>query len=159
MQPSPAISFNHAKRDSFTSRVIDFKPNVNMALALIHNITLTGNVPFEMSASYFAQLSPYLIIEFLGREDSWVQFILDSKRDARHLFDDYTVAAFAKASQKEFKLIKSEKIEGTEPTLFLLKDMKNRIAKYLSSEHHFWWTVTIIPGGYSIIYLYLKIIR
>jgi hypothetical protein len=34
--------------------------------------------------------------------------------------------------------------------------MKDRIAKYLSSEHHFWWTVTIIPGGYSIIYLYLK---
>ncbi|MFT6096206.1 MAG: hypothetical protein ACJAXY_000904 [Nonlabens sp.] len=28
------------------------------------------------------------------------QLLLDSKRDARHLFDDYTVSAFAKAFQK-----------------------------------------------------------
>jgi hypothetical protein len=34
--------------------------------------------------------------------------------------------------------------------------MKDRIAKYLSSEDHFWWTATLLPGGYAIIYLYLK---
>jgi hypothetical protein len=100
---------------------MDFQPEVTMALALIHHITLTGNVPFEMSAAYFAKLSPYLIIEFPDREDSWVKFILDSKRDARHLFDDYSVSAFAKAYQQQFKLIKSEKIEGTERTLFLFE--------------------------------------
>jgi hypothetical protein len=121
MQPSPAIGFHHKERDSFTSRVIDFQADVTMALALIHHITLTGNVPFEMSAAYFAKLTPYLIIEFPDREDSWVKFILDSKRDARHLFDDYTISAFAKAYQKKFKLLKSEKIEGTERTLFLFE--------------------------------------
>jgi hypothetical protein len=121
MQPSPSIGFHNTERDSFTSRVINFKPNVAMALALIHHITLTGNVPFEMSASYFAKLSQYLIIEFPDRKDSWVEFILDSKRDARHLFDDYSISAFAKAYQQHFKLIKSEKIEGTERTLFLFE--------------------------------------
>lgn len=121
MQPSPAIGFQHSERDSFTSRLIDFKPDVSMALALIHHITLTGNVPFEMSAAYFAKLSPYLIIEFPDREDSWVQFILDSKRDARHLFNGYHISAFTEAYQQHFKLIKSEKIKGTERTLFLFE--------------------------------------
>jgi len=121
MQPSPGVGFNNQERDSFNSRVIDFAPDLSMALALIHHITLTGNVPFEMSAQYFSQLSKYLIIEFPDREDSWVEFILNSKRDARHLFDDYTISAFAKAYQKYFKLIKSEKIEGTARTLFLFE--------------------------------------
>lgn len=121
MQPSPAIGFHNSERSSFTSRIIDFKPDVSMALALIHHITLTGNVPFEMSASYFTKLSKYLIIEFPDRKDSWVKFILDSKRDARHLFDNYSLSAFAKAYQQYFKLIKSEKIEGTERTLFLFE--------------------------------------
>lgn len=121
MQPSPSIGFQNSERDSFTSRVISFQPDLSMALALIHHITLTGNVPFEMSASYFSKLSHYLIIEFPDRDDSWVKFILDSKRDARHLFDDYSISAFAKAYQQHFKLIKSEKIEGTERTLFLFK--------------------------------------
>ena len=121
MQPSPSIGFHNSERDSFTSRVINFKPDVSMALALIHHITLTGNVPFEMSAAYFAQLSKYLIIEFPDRTDSWVTYILDSKRETRHLFDGYNSSAFAKAYQKEFKLVKSEKIQGTERTLFLFE--------------------------------------
>ncbi|WP_298951853.1 class I SAM-dependent methyltransferase [uncultured Nonlabens sp.] len=121
LQPSPAIGFDNQERSSFNSRVIDFAPDLCMALALIHHITLSGNVPFEMSAQYFSQFSKYLIIEFPDREDSWVEFILDSKREARHLFDDYTISAFAKAYQKHFNLIKSEKIVGTARTLFLFE--------------------------------------
>ena len=34
--------------------------------------------------------------------------------------------------------------------------MKDKIVKYLSSENHYWWTVTLLPGCYAIIYLYLK---
>ena len=34
--------------------------------------------------------------------------------------------------------------------------MKDKIVKYLSSKDHFWWTVTLLPGSYAIIYLYLK---
>lgn len=34
--------------------------------------------------------------------------------------------------------------------------MKDKIVKYLSSDRHLWWTVTILPGAYAIVYLYLK---
>ncbi len=121
MQPAPAIGFNNTERESLIDRLINFQPDVTLALALIHHITLTGNVPFEMSAAFFARLSKHLIIEFPDREDSWVQFILDSKRDARHLFDDYNEEAFAKAYQEKYTIIKAEKIAGTERTLFLME--------------------------------------
>jgi hypothetical protein len=34
--------------------------------------------------------------------------------------------------------------------------MKDKIIKYLSSSKHLWWTVTLLPGSYAIVYLYLK---
>ena len=121
MQPSPAIGFANQERESFVERVQNFQPDLGLALALIHHITLTGNVPFEMSAAFFASLSEYLIIEFPDREDSWVKYILDSKRDARHLFDDYGVSAFAKAYSQFYHIDKQETIEGTHRTLFLMR--------------------------------------
>jgi len=121
MQPSPAIGFANHERESFIDRVQQFQPDLSLALALIHHITLTGNVPFDMSAAFFASISEYLIIEFPDREDSWVQYILDSKRDARHLFDDYGLPAFAKAYSQYYHFDKEQKLEGTHRTLFLMR--------------------------------------
>ena len=121
MQPSPAIGFGNEERDSFTARIKKLQPDMSLALALVHHLTLTGNVPFEMSAAYFSEISRYLIIEFPDRTDSWVQYILDSKRDARHLFDDYGLPAFAKAYSQYYHIDKQLKIEGTHRTLFLMR--------------------------------------
>jgi hypothetical protein len=32
--------------------------------------------------------------------------------------------------------------------------MKDRLIKYLKSDRHVWWTVTVLPGIYSVLYLY-----
>ncbi|AZQ42743.1 alkaline phosphatase family protein [Nonlabens ponticola] len=32
--------------------------------------------------------------------------------------------------------------------------MKDRLLQYLKSQRHLWWTITVIPGVYSILYLY-----
>lgn len=32
--------------------------------------------------------------------------------------------------------------------------MKGQLLKYLSSDHHYWWTASVFPGLYSLIYLY-----
>jgi Ser/Thr protein kinase RdoA (MazF antagonist) len=121
IQPSPSIGFANQERQSFIDRIQKFQPDLGLALALIHHITLTGNVPFDMSAAFFASLSPYMIIEFPDRGDSWVQYILDSKRDARHLFDDYGISAFAKAYSQFYHFDKQEIIPGTHRTLFLMR--------------------------------------
>ena len=51
LNPSPSIGFNNKERDSFLNRVKSFKPDITMALALIHHMSLSGNIPFSMSAS------------------------------------------------------------------------------------------------------------
>lgn len=121
MQPAASLGFHNQERDSFITRIQDYGSDLSMALALIHHMTLSGNVPFEMSALFFKSLSPYLIIEFPDREDSWVQFILNSKRDAIHLFDDYNLANFEDAYKKHYSIINKAAIIGTHRTLFLMK--------------------------------------
>ncbi|GAK90036.1 nodulation protein noeA [Nonlabens ulvanivorans] len=121
MQPAASIGFHNKERDSFISRIQNYDSDLSMALALIHHITLSGNVPFEMSALFFKSLSPYLIIEFPDRKDSWMQFILKSKRDAVDLFDYYNLANFEEAYREHFSIIKREAIKGTHRTLFLMK--------------------------------------
>jgi len=121
LEPAPAIGFNNSERDSFIDRMKSYQPDVTMALAIIHHLTITGNVPFEMSASFFASFSDYLLIEFPDRTDSWVTFLLDSKRDARSLYDHYNKADFEKVYYSYYDLIHSQKISGTHRTLYLLR--------------------------------------
>lgn len=121
LNPSPAIGFENKERFSFLKRLTYYKPDISLVLALIHHITLTGNIPFEMSASFFSSFSPYLIIEFPDRKDSWVQFILESKHDFKSYFDDYTIENFERHYSKFYEVIEKIKISNTERTLFLLK--------------------------------------
>lgn len=121
MNPPAAIGFNNKERQSLKERFISAQFDASLALALIHHISLTGNVPFLMSAEYFAQLSNYLIIEFPDRDDSWVSFLLDSKREFRGHFDYYNRENFEKDYKKYFNLVEKAVIPGTSRTLYLFE--------------------------------------
>ena len=119
LQPSPGIGFNNTERSSLIDRLKQYAPDVTMALALIHHITLSGNVPFEKSASFFASFSKQLIIEFPKREDSWVTSLLVRKREFINHFDFYNLEAFETGYSKYFILEKKEEIKGTNRVLYL----------------------------------------
>ncbi|MEZ4875075.1 MAG: hypothetical protein R2793_06425 [Flavobacteriaceae bacterium] len=122
LQPSPGIGFNNTERDSLLERLKRYAPDVTLALALIHHITLSGNVPFEKSAAFFAHFSKHLIIEFPKREDTWVTSLLVRKREFIHHFDFYNIEAFEKGYLTYFKLEKKEPIKGTQRVLFHFKN-------------------------------------
>lgn len=122
LQPAPGIGFNNTERSSLIARLREYKPDVTMALALIHHITLSGNVPFEKSAEFFASFSEKLIMEFPTREDSWVESLLLRKREFINHFDFYNEAEFEKGYQQYFTLEKKEIIKGTKRLLYLLKN-------------------------------------
>jgi hypothetical protein len=121
LNPAPGIGFNNTERTSLQQRIITNNFDVSLALALIHHISLTGNVPFNMSAQMFASLTPYLIIEFPDREDSWVSFLLKSKREFESYFDYYNLANFERDYSDFYDVIQKEKIPNTHRTLYLLK--------------------------------------
>lgn len=121
LQPTPAIGFNNTERESLIQRLEKYAPDVTMALALIHHITLSGNVPFEKSASFFASFSKHLIIEFPKREDSWVASLLVRKREFINHFDFYNESHFEEGYKRYFNLEKKEMIAGTSRVLYYFK--------------------------------------
>lgn len=121
LNPSPGIGFNNKERSALQSRIKNAGFDLSLALALIHHISLTGNVPFGMSAAMFAEFSPYLIIEFPDREDSWVEFLLKSKRDFAGHFDHYNRTNFEQAYAAYFDTVEKQQIPDTHRTMYLLK--------------------------------------
>jgi hypothetical protein len=121
LQPAPGIGFNNTERESVLERLRTYEPDITMALALIHHITLSGNVPFEKSAEFFAKFSNFLIIEFPKREDSWVKSLLVRKREFINHFDFYNEQEFELGFTRYFKLEKKEQIAGTQRLLYLFK--------------------------------------
>jgi hypothetical protein len=121
LNPSPGIGFNNKERQPLQQRIKENNYDLSLALALIHHISLTGNVPFEMSAQMFASLTPYLIIEFPDREDSWVSFLLQSKREFAGHFDYYNKQNFEKAYFELYEIIEQQAIPNTHRTMYLLK--------------------------------------
>lgn len=121
LNPSSSIGFNNKERDSFISRIKQFAPDVTLALALIHHMSLSGNIPFTMSADFFASFSKYLIIEFPEQNDSWVERLLNSKREFKDHFDFYNIENFENEYMCYFNILEKRKITSTNRMLYLLQ--------------------------------------
>ena len=121
LNPSAAIGFQNKERDSFINRMKDFAPDVTLALAVIHHMSLSGNVTFEMSAQFFASFSKHLVIEFPKRKDSWVERLLNSKVDFKEHFDWYSLENFEAAYTTYFEVIEKKPIANSERVMYLLK--------------------------------------
>lgn len=113
--PGGSIGWRNDEREPIHQRL---KCDAVVALAIIHHITISNNVPFEKSAAYLSEFAPYLAIEFVPKEDSQVQKLLATRQD---IFPDYHKTGFKKAYEQFYTIEKESLIEGTTRTLFLLK--------------------------------------
>ena len=112
--PSPAIGWANDERFSVAQRG---PADLVMALALIHHLAISNNLPLGKIADYFAQLGLKLIIEFVPKEDSQVQKLLASRKD---IFPNYTEEGFIKAFEPFFDIDQQTAIPDTRRTLFLM---------------------------------------
>jgi len=102
--PSPGNGWNGRERLSLTDRG---PADIGLALALIHHLAISNNVPLPKLASWFARHCRRLIIEFVPKDDSMVQRLLASRQDT---FPDYDQAHFEEAFGDRFKIISSYRI-------------------------------------------------
>ena len=111
--PTPGIGFENLERKSFLQRV-----NVDLivALALIHHLVITHDLPFDRVANQLAKMGRYLIIEFPQREDEKVIQISQSKPQQ---YMSYTHESFVKAFEQYFKLKSVELIPGNNRLIYL----------------------------------------
>ena len=112
--PSPSVGVNNKERSSFMSRT---NVDLALALALVHHLAIGKNIPFEMIADFFQQISSALIIEFVPKEDEKVQLMLSGKKD---IYTDYTEENFEKAFNEYFKIVNKETIPGSGRILYLM---------------------------------------
>ena len=121
LNPSAGIGFDNKERTSLTKRLKDFKPDLTLALALIHHMSLSGNIPFDRSAEFFASFSKYLIIEFSERKDSYVKRLLNQKREFKTHFEFYSLNNFEVAFTSYFKILGKVEIVYSNILLYLIK--------------------------------------
>jgi len=113
--PSPGIGWAHDERMSLMERG---PVDMLMALALIHHLAISNNLPLASIAKYFNRISNWLIIEFVPKSDSQVKKLLTTRED---IFPDYTIDAFEKSFLKYFSIHSSKQIAGSERKLYLMK--------------------------------------
>ena len=113
--PSPAIGWDGKERQS----IFDRGPaDAVLALALIHHLAISNNVPLLRVAEFFAGLGRWLIIEFVPKEDSQVQRLLSSRQD---IFTDYTEEGFKTTFLHYFDIRAVEAVVGSARKVFLLE--------------------------------------
>ena len=86
--PSPGIGWENDERTSFIERG---PVDLVMALALIHHLAISNNLPLDRVGEFFAKAGEWLIIEFVPKDDSQVQRLLSSRKD---IFPEYNEAGF-----------------------------------------------------------------
>jgi hypothetical protein len=113
--PSPALGWAHRERESLLDRG---PAGTVIALALIHHLAISNNVPLERLAAFFAAAGGYLVIEFVPKSDSQVQRLLATRED---VFPDYCREGFETAFGEHFEIIEKKDIAGSERTLYLMR--------------------------------------
>lgn len=98
--PTSALGWEHEERKSLLSRG---PCDLAMALALVHHLCISKNIPFPMIASFLAKVCKDLIIEFIPKEDSKVQALLRNRKD---IFPLYTQKGFENDFSKYFRIVK-----------------------------------------------------
>ncbi len=113
--PSPAIGWHNRERQSLVQRG---PADVVLALALVHHLAISNNVPLERVAEFLADLGDWLIIEFVPKSDSQVKRLLRSRQD---IFSEYTQDAFENIFQQRYEIRASSAIREAERKVYLMK--------------------------------------
>ena len=113
--PSPAIGWKNQERISFIERG---PADLVIALALIHHLAISNNLPLNNIADYFSKMCDSLIIEFVPKTDSKVKKLLQTRED---IFTCYNQENFEKELDKYFVIKKSKKILNSDRIIYLMK--------------------------------------
>ncbi len=113
--PSPNLGWQNRERDSFIARG---PAGAVLALALIHHLAISNNVPLSSLAEFFHSITHWLIIEFVPKSDSQVQRLLSTRLD---IFPDYNEQGFEKAFAGKFSILDSAPIQDSQRRLYLME--------------------------------------
>jgi hypothetical protein len=113
--PSPALGWAHRERRSFLDRG---PADLVLALALIHHLAISNNVPLPDLARFLASAGRHLIVEFVPKDDRQAQRLLGSRAD---VFPDYTPGGFEQAFSEVYAIERSVALADSGRRLYLMR--------------------------------------
>lgn len=113
--PSPAIGWHNQERSSLLERG---PVDMVFALAIVHHLAISHNVPLEKLANFFSNVCKWLIIEFIPKTDSQVKKLLANRTD---IFEQYNQTDFENIFEKKFILRQKMLVQESDRVLYLME--------------------------------------
>ena len=113
--PSPNIGWENKERLALFERG---PVDIILALALIHHLAISNNIPMYNLAKFFSAYCDHLIIEFVPKSDTKVQQLLSTRED---IFKDYTQESFENEFKKFFLFSSPVNIKDSKRSIYLMK--------------------------------------
>jgi hypothetical protein len=111
--PSPALGWRRAERGALEDRG---RPDLILALALIHHLVISANLPMQEVIAWLGGLTRRaLVIEFVSREDGMVKRLLRNREDQYH---DYRPEVFETCLREHFEIESSLEVNEGRRRLF-----------------------------------------
>lgn len=104
---SPSQGWRGVERQSLEDRLKEWRPDAILALALIHHLTISKNIPIEQALNWLMSFASKAIIEFVPKTDQTVKLMLKYRAD---IFDDYTLDNFIEIISAKKNIIGREQL-------------------------------------------------
>lgn len=114
--PSPALGWRGLERKTLVDRGA---PDLMLALALIHHVSISANIPIADFLQWARELDTTLVIEFPKRTDPMVRALLANKHDGAN--PDYEEGNFERELERRFKVERREELPSGDRILFLAR--------------------------------------
>ena len=113
--PSPSIGWENKERMSIFERG---PADMVLALALVHHLAISNNLPFNELVSTLSTISNWLAVEFVPKSDPQVARLLSTRDD---IFPDYTQQTFESEFKRQFTIMSSVRIRDSERMMYLMR--------------------------------------
>jgi hypothetical protein len=100
--PSPNLGWRNMERKRIDERG---RPELVLALALIHHVVIGGNIPMAEFVQWLRDLGGDVVIEFVTRKDPMVVTLLRNKEDH---YADYNEDVFERELGARFRIVKRQ---------------------------------------------------
>ena len=116
--PSPALGWRGLERKTLADRGA---PDLMLALALIHHVSISANIPVADFLGWARDLGSTLLIEFPKRDDPMVKALLANKGEGAN--PDYTLDTFELELERRFSIERREQLPSGDRVLYLARPL------------------------------------
>jgi SAM-dependent methyltransferase len=113
VDPSPGLGWRGLERKPLAERG---RPDLTICLALVHHVSISGNVPVAAFLDWLRELGGALVVEFPTPDDPMVARLLARKREHDH--PDYRRDWFEQCLAERFEVLDSLELGGGTRVLY-----------------------------------------